>query len=230
MKVVILAAGIGSRLTSGQQPKALIKLPNGKCLLEMQLEVIERHLSLDEVIVVVGHQKEAIFSSFPDLFYVDNPAYAEENTAKSLLRAIKKVECDLIWINGDLLFAPTVFDQLMTYVGSNAMVVNRAAVGEEEVKYVTKEGCITAVSKRIADGEGEAVGLNLFNRDALPLLREGLEVCGSDDYFEKGIEWAIEKGAMVASVVVADNSCIEIDFPEDLTAAAALASRWSAHK
>ena len=36
------------------------------------------------------------------------------------------------------------------------------------------------------------------------------------DYFERGIEFSIEKGLKIYPVDVSDNLCMEIDFEDDL--------------
>jgi len=49
------------------------------------------------------------------------------------------------------------------------------------------------------------------------LLIQCLERCQDHDYFEKGIELAIEKGLSIHAVNVSEYHCIEVDFLEDLT-------------
>ena len=56
MKAVILAAGVGSRLKS-VLPKSLNKLPNGKTIIDNQINIL-RKLGVKEIFVVVGFKKE----------------------------------------------------------------------------------------------------------------------------------------------------------------------------
>lgn len=222
MKVVILAAGKGSRLGDPQTPKALALLENGKSILSMQLEA----LSGQEVWVVVGFQKEKIMQAFPHLHYVHNPDYASENTSKSLLKALQHIDEELIWINGDVLFHPSVLQGLIAFDRS-AMVVNVGSVAEEEVKYQTDgQGRITAVSKEVIEAKGEALGINLCKKKDFPALRKGLEACAAQDYFEKGVEWAIGHGTTFWSYPIDSGLCTEIDFPEDLERANGMLRSW----
>ena len=48
MKIVILAAGIGSRL-GNPFPKPLTKLNNGKSIMEMQIENITSRFDIDDI-------------------------------------------------------------------------------------------------------------------------------------------------------------------------------------
>lgn len=230
MKVIILAAGKGSRLGIKDYPKALTPLANGQTILEFQLQTIGQFLSLHSVLVVVGYKKERILDLFPDLLYVCNTRYEEENTAKSLLRALYKVEEDVIWINGDTLFHPSAFAALLAS-DKTAMLVNSGPVGEEEIKYLLDEkGNICAVSKEINGGIGEAVGLNRCQRKDLSLFRESLQRCRLGDYFEKGLELSLIQGLTLSAVAISSSACIEVDFPQDLDKANQLILSWNKQK
>lgn len=228
MKVVILAAGLGSRLDGSQDhtPKALTHLIDHRSILQYQLDALASYLSLDQIIVVVGYHKEQIMAAFPDLMYVFNPHYAQENTAKSLLRAFRKIDEDVLWLNGDVVFHPSILKPLLES-DRTAMIVNRTDVAEEEVKYRTdgKER-IVEVSKQVKQAEGEALGINFFKKEDLALLKENLEQCQPNDYFEKGIEKGIQQGQIVWRSLVQAEECAEVDFPEDLARANQLLKNW----
>lgn len=221
MKVIILAAGMGTRLDSSENhaPKPLTKLSDGITLLSHQLSGLAPYLSLDNVIVVVGYHKEDIINSFPHLQYVNNLDFAKENTSKSLLKALEHIHEDVLWLNGDVLFNPSIIQQILLK-NQTCMVVNKAQVGEEEVKYRTNDmGHIIEVSKQVKNGEGEALGINFFKKQDLSLLKKHLASCQPNDYFEKGIEESIKEGLKVIPIVVGIDDCVEIDFPEDLAKA-----------
>jgi choline kinase len=228
MKVVILAAGKGSRLDNSQDhdPKALTRLENRQTILEYQLNALSSFISLDQILIVVGYQKEKIMEAFPNLLYVYNPDFEKENTAKSLLRALKKIDEDVLWINGDVIFHPSV---LKNFIGFNqtSMVVNQAVVGEEEVKYRTNQtGQIIEISKTVKQPEGEALGINIYKKQDLKLLKDSLDLCANNDYFEKGIEKSIQKNQVVYPSYVESHQCAEIDFPEDLIKVNELMKTW----
>ncbi|MCE5318966.1 MAG: phosphocholine cytidylyltransferase family protein [Parachlamydia sp.] len=226
MKVVILAAGMGSRLQDPDTPKPLTLLANGKSLLANQLDILSQFLPLDNILIVVGYRKEQIMESHPDLLYVYNPHYATENTSKSLLKAIRKIDDDLLWLNGDVLVHPSILREMAAF-NRTSMMVNVGPVAEEEVKYrCNSHGLISEVSKSVADARGEALGINLFKRSDLPALKQGLEQCADNDYFEKGIEWAIAHNTQVWSFPVAQGLCTEVDFPEDLEHANQMLQSW----
>ena len=216
MKAVILAAGIGSRL-GNPRPKPLTRLSNGECIMERQIHYLQSHIPEDDILVVVGFKKDLIMEEFPNLAFVFNNLYDRTNTSKSLLRALKKSRAeDVIWLNGDVVFDPKALERVVKSETS-CMAVNTSSVGEEEVKYtVSADGSILEVSKILENALGESVGINKIVARDIPLLIEMLERCEDSDYFERGIEYAIENGLKIFPVDVSDILCIEIDFTEDL--------------
>ncbi len=96
--------------------------------------------------------------------------------------------------------------------------VNTAKVGEEEIKYtLNKSGYIKELSKQVKNGIGEALGINYISSKDIKILIHYLEGCDAYDYFEKGIELAIEQGGIdVKPIDISEFKCMEIDFEEDL--------------
>ena len=229
MRIIILAAGKGSRLNDPETPKPLTELANGLSILEFQLLNIEKYLSLAEVEIVVGYKKEKIISRFPNLKFIFNPDYAHENTSKSLLKALNHVEDDedVLWLNGDVVFHPSVLEKVII-PNTTGMVVDLGVVGDEEVKYRTDiDGKILEVSKEVVEAEGEALGINLFKIADLPCLKKNLDRCSPKDYFEKAIEMCIKEGMDVQALTVDRSLCTEVDFPEDLDLANLLIESWN---
>jgi len=72
MKIIILAAGIGSRL-GNTLPKPLTTLKNGKSIMQMMIENLSSKFNIDDINVVVGYKKNLIMESFPSLSYIYNP-------------------------------------------------------------------------------------------------------------------------------------------------------------
>jgi L-glutamine-phosphate cytidylyltransferase len=228
MQVVILAAGLGKRLDNpSSAPKALTLLANGRSILAFQLEQLSQYIRLDLVTLVVGYHFEEIIKLFPDLNYIYNEDFAAENTAGSLKRALKKVSGDLLWLNGDVVFHPSLIKTLLNFRKSS-MIVNVGHVGEEEVKYRTdSQKRILEVSKEVKKPEGEAIGINYFSEEDLPHLKVQLERCLVTDYFEKAIEGVIKEGVPVTALPIESSLACEIDFPEDLLKANEMILRWN---
>lgn len=218
IKVIILAAGIGSRL-GHNIPKAMVELDGGLTILDMQLEFLKEKLELDDIIVVVGYKDGLIRERYPDLYYVHNSRYRDTNTSKSLLDGLKTVGkgSDVLWLNGDVVFEPRILELVREKLNDNLVCVNNSEISEEEVKYtLDREGFIQEISKEVQDARGEAVGINFIKKEHLSVLISCLEECQDQDYFEKGVEMALGRGVKFLPLDIGDNFCVEVDFWEDL--------------
>jgi choline kinase len=223
VRIVILAAGVGSRL-GNPFPKPLTRLRDGRSIMERQLAELGQRFDPSAVSIVVGFKKEMIMEDFPDVSFIYNPYFGETNTSKSLLRALKLTGAEpVLWLNGDVVFDGALLDVLERplRVGRSFIAVNTATVGDEEVKYdLDSTGFIRSLSKQVVEPLGEAVGVNFVSAADKPFLIARLGDCDPDDYFERGIELAIEKdGRRFAAVDVSASLCIEVDFAEDLARA-----------
>src|SRR5690606_32949155 len=220
MKIVILAAGIGSRL-GNPLPKPLTSLKNGKTIMQQQIENLSTYFDIDTINIVVGFKKEMIMESFPDITYIYNQMFDQTNTSKSLLKALKKHHREpVLWLNGDVVFDADIIKLLMPLIVANKsfVCVNNEDVAEEEVKYtLDQKGFINQISKQVKNGIGEAVGINFISSKDINTLISRLEECNDNDYFERGIELAIHKdGIEVTALDISKFRCLEIDFKEDL--------------
>jgi choline kinase len=59
MKIIILAAGIGSRL-GNPFPKPLTPLKNGKSIMQRQMDSITTYFDINDITTVVGFKKNLI--------------------------------------------------------------------------------------------------------------------------------------------------------------------------
>lgn len=219
MKIIILAAGIGSRL-GNPFPKPLTPLNDGKSIMYKQLDAISKHFDINNVSIVVGFKKDLIMERFPDVSYVYNPFFDRTNTSKSLLKALRKNKKEsVLWLNGDVVFDENLFEDLKPEIDANNsfISVNTSRVADEEVKYTLKNGYVHELSKNVKNGLGEAVGINFIASDDINTFIDKLEICEDQDYFEKGLELAIQtENLKIKAVDISKYNCIEVDFKEDL--------------
>jgi len=69
----------------------------------------------------------------------------------------------------------------------------------------------------VKNGLGEAVGINFISSKDIKTFISRLEECDANDYFERGLELAIEKDNLqIKAVDISKYNCMEIDFIEDL--------------
>lgn len=119
MKVIILAAGQGTRLRpyTNDRPKCMVEL-KGKPLLHHQLEAIEQcGVNRTDIALAAGYLQEALFA--PGIKQFRNEQYATTNMVTTLFAAEEFMQAgeDLIISYGDIVYKPDVFKKLLATEG-----------------------------------------------------------------------------------------------------------------
>jgi choline kinase len=218
---------MGTRL-GRPYPKPLTRLASGDSIMQQQVTHVRAAFGEDaRITIVVGFKMDLIMESFPDEIYVYNENYSETNTSQSLRKGLlSTVDGGVLWMNGDVVFDGEVLHAVHPLMAADRsfVAVNTAAVGDEEVKYtVDARGHINALSKQEVGALGEAVGINYVSAADKRILLKHLSACADQDYFERGIELAVEHdGLAVLPFDISQFDCVEVDFDEDLARANAL--------
>lgn len=221
LQVVILAAGMGTRLGK-PWPKPLTPLADGRSIMAQQLENVEKVFGQEaRVTIVVGFKMEMIMEAHPNAAFIYNEVYDQTNTSKSLLKALRaSQESGVLWLNGDVVFDPRVLERVQSRMREEKsfVCVNTSATSDEEIKYtVDSNGNISSLSKQVVNALGEAVGINFIGKGEKAAVINHLEECADNDYFERGLELAIEKaGIKLEPVDISDLFAVEVDFQADL--------------
>jgi choline kinase len=221
IQVVILAAGMGTRLGK-PWPKPLTQLSDGRSIMQQQMENVQAVFGdKARVTVVVGFKLEMIMEAHPTASFVYNEVYDQTNTSKSLLRALRaSQENGVLWLNGDVVFDHKVLERVADRIAADKsfVCVNTSATADEEVKYtVDAKGYIKELSKTVKGALGEAVGINFISSHEKADVITQLDACGEQDYFERGLELAIEKhGLQMEPIDISDLFAVEVDFQDDL--------------
>ena len=221
VQVVILAAGMGTRLGK-PWPKPLTELSDGRSIMTQQMENVQKVFGDQaRITVVVGFKLEMIMEAHPSASFVYNEVYDGTNTSKSLLKALRaSQESGVLWLNGDVVFDYRVLERVSQRIKTDKsfVCVNTSAVADEEVKYtVDASGNINELSKTVKNGLGEAVGINFISSHEKAGVIKQLEACGDQDYFERGLELAIQNnGLKMEPVDISDLFAVEVDFQDDL--------------
>jgi len=231
MKAIILAAGIGSRISplTDNCPKSLLKIYD-KTILEMMISHIQ-DCHINDIIFVTGYLEEQIKEyvniNFPDLkaYFVTNEKYAETNTGFSLLLAKDFVEnSDFIKFDADVVFDKEILKKLIEYPYENALCIDKNIhLDAEEIKVIIDDKNKILKASKTVDPQkaiGESIGIEKIGKNTAKLLFQELEEVMKDkknhqEYYEVAYERLIEKGESFHSLDITGLVWVEIDTKED---------------
>ena len=160
MKIIILAAGKGERLMplTRNTPKPLLDLGNGNTLLEEQITSIQRSEVIDEIVLVVGYLADHIDAKIryyqtggTHIRTIFNPFYGMSNNLISLWLAQHEMNTDFMITNGDNLFTPDVFADLVASNGDGITlsVSKKDDYDYDDMRVTLSDGTVAHVSKQI---------------------------------------------------------------------------------
>jgi len=240
MKAIILSAGQGSRLghLTDERPKCLIEF-GGRSLLDRQLDALASN-GVGEAVVVTGFHDDLVEAAIarrsggPRVRTIYNPFYKVADNLGSLFLARGELSGDCLVWNGDTL----VSDSLMARVVGNRQpgicvtIDRKDQYDADDMKVVVApDGRLMAIGKRIPEGvNGESIGLLAFRdggaeRFAQAIERDIRSSEGTTIWYLRVIHHIAQDGE-VWTLDIAGEEWGEVDFPEDVERADALARRW----
>lgn len=185
MRAILLAAGVGSRISSeiGQIPKSLVNV-NERPLIVHTVELLQKnHI---EVTIVTGFKHKMIEDALKD-YQVDfyyNPFYRVTNSIGSLWYARKKLNThDVMIANADLYYNQELLDRIFQINEDNFLLsdVTRAQVGD--YFFYSENGILQKYGKELRPEErnSEYVGIaclrgpwvKKFKKRLITLIEDG---------------------------------------------------------
>lgn len=237
MKAVMLAAGVGNRLSKEkpEPPKVLLRFA-GRSLLERHVALLKRH-GIGELVIGVGYESQMIEAEIAHIGAggfartVFNPHFRDGSgiTLATLADDFTAGD-DVMLMDGDVLYEEEVLARLARSRHRNCFLLDRDfEPGDEPVKLCVRDGRLADFHKKVAgrfDLMGESVGFFRFDAET---AREIDAHCQRHiRQGERGL-WYEEsiRDVLVASSPgrfgyedVTGLAWVEIDFPDDVRRAA----------
>ena len=229
-RVIVLAAGLGSRLVAGREYPKPLQPVLGVPLLVRILRTLQAE-GVREAVIVTGHlaaELEAGLTREPSLTlalrFVHNPDFATTKNGVSLLAARAHIDGDVFLTMADHLFSPEIPRRLRAASlpsGACALAVDHDVAGCFDIDDATKV--------RVENGRIAAIGKELARCDAIDcgVFRIGPELCdelgalaraNGDCSLSEGVAALLARGRFFA-VDVGDARWVDVDTPEALAEA-----------
>jgi L-glutamine-phosphate cytidylyltransferase len=232
MKVIILAAGVGSRLKhlTKNKPKCLVEL-NNKPILDYQLNILRKQ-KIDNIIIVGGHYGYKL--KRPNIILKINERYENTNMLYSLFIAEDYLDEDVIISYGDIVYSNEILQKLIENKSDISVVIdkdwkkywrarNENPLDDAETLKLDNIGNITEIGmkpKNLDNIQGQYIGLMKFSKKGIKQLRKVVGNYKKNTLkFEKAfmtdiLQVMISKGYKLNSVPIYGD-WIEIDTVED---------------
>ena len=244
MKVIILAAGQGSRLLPLTQdlPKALLDI-NGHTLIGRQIDAFAA-CGVTEFVVVTGFRPDLMEEALARVARrndvtvrtIYNPFYAVADNLASCWMARHEMTGDFIQVNGDNVFRIDLAEALLQAEGAPivAAVDRKAHYDADDMKVILQGERLQRIGKELplAEVNAEALGFYVFRGQGPALYRQTLEkMMREPDGLNQWFPAAIDRLARCEKVKAVDLTGLEwceVDYPTDLNLAREYAARWDA--
>jgi HAD superfamily hydrolase (TIGR01450 family) len=180
MNVIILAAGIGSRLRplTHVKPKGMVKV-NGIPIIEHQIKAyLNAGIPMSKINIAVGYKSnfidDYINSKYPEINIITNKDYDTTNNMYSLNLCLNKIEEDqTIVSNGDCVYDYDIIKEFISSGLLNSVACDKDSYTDENMKVVVNENKIIHISKQITeeDAYGNSIDLYKIDKTSIPKLK-----------------------------------------------------------
>ncbi len=222
MKAILLAAGVGSRLSRATpSPKSVLDV-GGMPLIRHTVEMLMRN-NID-VTIVVGFMKEMVYEALNglDVNYCYNPFYKVTNSMGSLWLARNYISPgeDLILGNADVYWDQDILDLLLNDNRDAVMLADKSRVEVGDYFFKTHDSKIILYGKdlQLNERDCEYVGIAKLNANFVGGFKERINRCIEDELYHlwwENVLYNYSKEYPVYALDVGDCFWGEIDYIED---------------
>ena len=239
MNVIILAAGMGTRLMpyTSDRPKCMVSLA-GKSILSYQLQVLKNR-GLNDITIVTGYRQEKLIA--PGAARINNADYATTNMAHSLFcaRDVFGQGQAVLVAYADIIYSDAVLDSLLAATSHICVTVDLKwrdywckrfgdPLSDAETLRLDANGRILELGRKpqsLDDIQGQYIGLMKFSEQGAAALKKcydqaliegtlGGKAVGKA-YMTDLLQHVVNSGYAVQAVPIR-GQWIEIDSAQDL--------------
>lgn len=212
-EAVILAAGMGSRLSNqnDQKPKGFITFGSQPIIYESINKLIKN--GIEKIWIVTGYQS-GYFEILPKLYeskvsLVNNPDFEDSGTLHSLSMVAEKVSPPFLLLESDIIFEYRAIESILNYRSEDCILLSGFSDCGDEVFVETYRDRLVSMSKNInelgSSPAGELVGIVKIGSE---LFKKMMQFYKQDPKHKMA---DYETNALVAVASETSISCLTID-------------------
>ena len=165
MKAIVLAAGMGTRVSRfiEERPKCMVDI-GGQTLIEYTVDLLRRN-GIEEVIVAVGYKAEVIMEKLrqKNVKFAYNPFYDVTNGIASMWFAkdyLDETE-ETIIMSGDVYMEEDILKELLCVEKDPVLLADSSRIIEADYRYYYENDILLKFGKdlSVAETTGECVGV-----------------------------------------------------------------------
>lgn len=172
MNVIILAAGIGSRLRplTHEKPKGMVKV-NGIPIIEYQIKAyLNSGIPMENITIAVGYKAnyidDFINSKYPQINIISNKDYDTTNNMFSLSLCLKSLQEEVTVVsNGDCVYDYEIIKGFVKSNLKNSIACDKGSYTNENMKVIVSNDKIVHISKDIKENEAYGNSIDLYKID-----------------------------------------------------------------
>jgi len=221
-RVIILAAGLGSRLYPFTED-----IP--KCLLDVgQKSILQRNLDnlhdngLNDIHIAVGYKSEKIKGVVGRKVKTHRiEGFSGFNNLHTLYQIKDLLDRDVIIMFADVLYDPLILKQLIYCKHDIALLVDRTKILDGTMGVKVSDGVVKEVGSHIPvnEGSGNFIGFAKFSTLGCSLLlssmREMITAGHKNSYYIEAINYINPDKSDISFVDVGEGGWIEVDTHDD---------------
>ena len=176
MKAIILAAGMGTRISKyiDEKPKSMVDI-GGITLLQYTIEMLSKR-GINNITICVGYKADYIKSVIDNksVKFIYNPFFDITNGIASMWFARNElIDEDTIIMSGDLYIEEEILDDLIPIKSSPVLLADSTRIVEADYRFHFENGILMRHGKDLSINEttGENLGIAKLSADFVPEYR-----------------------------------------------------------
>ena len=225
MKVLMLAAGVGTRISRylGDHPKCCVDI-GGKPLIRRTMELLYRN-NITDIAIVTGYQEKYIHEALKGFDYTTykNPFYKVTNSIASMWFAKDFMDSkeDFLILNADLFIEDSMLLTLIETNKSPLFLSDSTRIEDADYRFYWEDDRLLRFGKELTNEEttGEYVGIAKIEKKDIKIMKAQLEYLV--DKGEYNMWWEdvfyslVETGKPIYVEDIKGDFWAEVDFIED---------------